>query len=296
MRNDNPVRRLVLVKDAIRNVYELNSKTGEFAQLDPDCPPEDKLGLTLCTLRAFGKSNWPLSHKCVRAYPELSKWTGTGNIYSISNPNIEHIRNHALDLSRQEIASDIFHLNSGEVPLEDKPTVKDSILRKLKRLAHYSCSGIGAMQSESGVVVTSPAEIVQVLRSHWSRFKRKGVRTQGLQMWMEEVFIKDDNGLFITNRPASGATCWRITRTQVALAIRCAKNSAPGPDGIPAEAHRALQEFGISVLTPVAIALCSSEYQSMLREAYTDRARACMHDFKNLLLCCLPKKTAWYLP
>ena len=108
-------------------------------------------------------------------------------------------------------------------------------------------------------------------------FKRKQVRTQGLQIWMEELFIKDDNGIFITGLPAAGGTCWNIKEKQVALAIRCAKNSAPGPDGIPSEAWRALQQFGLSVLTPVAIALCSSEYQSLLREAYADRAGACMH-------------------
>ena len=173
---ENPVRKLVLAKDAIRNIYELNNNTGEFAQLEPDCPHEDKLGLTLCLLRAFSRSNWPLIHKCVRAYPELNKWTGTGDIYSISNFNIEQIRNHALDLSRQQITSEIEHLNSGAVQLEDKPKIKDSILRKLKRLAPGSCTGIGAMQTESGAVVTSPEEIVQVLRSHWSGvFKRKEV-------------------------------------------------------------------------------------------------------------------------
>ena len=291
MHSDNPVRRLVLVKDAIRNVYELNSKESGFPQLEPNCPPEDKLGLTLCMLRAFGKSNWPLIHKCVGAYPELSKWTGTGNSYSISNSNSEQIRNHALDLSRQEISADIFHLNSGEVALEDKPRVKDSILRKLKRLAPGSCTGIGAMQTESGAVVTKPEEIVQALRSHWRGvFRRKEVRTQGLQIWMEELFIKDENGVFITNLPASGASCWKITGKQVALAIRCAKNSAPGPDGIPSEAWRALQEFGISVLAPVAMALCCSDYKTLLREAYADRAGENLHDFNNSLLCCLPKK------
>ena len=233
-------------------------------------------------LRAFSRSNWPLIHKCVRAYPELNKWTGTGNIYSISNSNIEQIRNHALDLSRQQITIEIDHLNSGAVQAEDKPRIKDSILRKLKRMAPGSCTGIGAMQTESGAVVTSPEEIVQVLRSHWSGvFKRKEVRTLGLQIWMEELFIKDDNGLFITNLPTSGAACWKITREHVARAIRCAKNSAPGPDGIPSEAWRALQDFGLSVLTPVAISFCSSEYQSLLREAYADRAGECMHDFNN---------------
>ena len=61
------------------------------------------------------------------------------------------------------------------------------------------------MQTEAGAIVTKPEEIVQVLRSHWSGvFKRKEVRTQGLQIWMEELFIKDDNGLFLTGLPASG--------------------------------------------------------------------------------------------
>ena len=88
MRDDNPVRRLVLVEDAVRNVYELYCKSGDFAQLDPDCPPEDKLGLTLCLLRAYGRSNWPLIQRCVHAYLELSKWTGTGYTYSIPNSNM----------------------------------------------------------------------------------------------------------------------------------------------------------------------------------------------------------------
>ena len=57
---NNPIRRLLLLKDAIRNVYDLHR--GDFKAPDKDCPPDDKLGFTMACLRAIGRGQWIQAH------------------------------------------------------------------------------------------------------------------------------------------------------------------------------------------------------------------------------------------
>ena len=66
---NNPIRRLLLMKDSIRNVYELHR--GEFKKLEEDCLPDDKLGFTMSCLRAVGHGRWALANRCADSYPKL---------------------------------------------------------------------------------------------------------------------------------------------------------------------------------------------------------------------------------
>ena len=66
---------------------------------------------------------------------------------------------------------------------------------------------------------------------------------------MEELFLKDEEGCFITGLPGQQDSSWQITRKAVKTAIHCAKKSMPGPDGIPSTAYKKLGEFAADILS-----------------------------------------------
>ena len=255
--------------------------------MDVDSTPDDKLGYTMTCVKAIEGNRWSTVHKCLRAYPELKAWIQENN-YSISATNLHNIKQHALYLARDQIRIDIHALD--DVPEEEVPSAKESILKKLKRMTPGPGSGIGAMQREDGSICTSPEEIALVLRKHWQGvFKRKEVNTAAVQIWMEELFIKDEQG-FITLLPPKSCNSWKISHDRVRTAINSAKNSMPGPDGIPAAAWKALGDAAVDVFYCSAMALCSSGFKTALLEAYADRCMTGTHAFNLSLLCCLPKK------
>ena len=204
------------------------------------------------------------------------------------------IREEAAAVSRQIIASELSDLSNNPPEDSDERTrVKENIFRKIKKLAPGGASTIDAMQDASGKVVTSPEEIAEVLRSHWGKvFSEKQVDTTALQIWMEELFIKDENGLYLTGLPSGSSLQWVVKRKHVGTAIKCAKNSMPGPDGIPVAAYRYLGDLGIDILFDVIRVLCTEEGKPMLESAYADRSSIGEHSFNSSLLCCLPKKVA----
>ena len=111
------------------------------------------------------------------------------------------------------------------------------------------------MKKEDGSICTSPEEIASVLRQHWQGvFKKKHVNAAAVQIWMEELFVKDEQG-FVTVLPPKTCNSWKITRGKIKTAINSAKNSMPGPDGIPAAAWRALGDAAVGVFYWSAMAL-----------------------------------------
>ena len=117
------------------------------------------------------------------------------------------------------------------------------------------------------------------------------MQTTALQIWMEELFNRDENGAFITGLPSTGDSRWVVRRKHVVRAVSHAANSMPGPDGIPAAAYRALGPLAIDLLFQVTKGLCSQGCAEELRRAYSDRSPPGTHLFNHSLLCCLPKKT-----
>ena len=107
---------------------------------------------------------------------------------------------------------------------------------------------------------------------------------------MEELFIKDEQGLYLTGLPNAASGRWTIKRKEVARAVSAAANTMPGPDGIPAAAYKKLGQFAIDILHEVAQTLCTPSGADELRQAYADRCHHQTHAFNHSLLCCLPKK------
>ena len=94
-------------------------------------------------------------------------------------------------------------------------------------------------------------------------------------------------------RPAlpTHASAWRIRRKDIESAIRHSGNSAPGPDGIPFKAWRALGPLGVSIFYDVAKCLEMDDAQSSLTAAYYDITEDGTHHYNHSLLVCLPKKS-----
>ena len=170
---NNPIRRLLLMKDSIRNVYELHR--GEFKKLEEDCLPDDKLGFTMSCLRAVRHGRWALANRCADSYPKLRDWIHKQK-YFVPPQDIAKIRDHAIELYREQVNIDIQSLGRSEESDDDKARVKESILRKLKRIAPGATPGLNAMEDADGSVSTCPADIVRILRKHWRGvFSRKEV-------------------------------------------------------------------------------------------------------------------------
>ena len=288
---NNPARRLLLLKDAIRNTYELNREDmGGLARNASS--PDDRLGFTLSCLRALEQGRHDRVFKYAQAYPKLMDWIPREVNQSDMAYRVSNIRDHAVELARIQIEQEIQSINLGsfEEPA-DRDRAKTSVLQKLRRLSPGETTGIGAMQTREGQIVTGPEEIAGVLRDHWRGvFSEKKVRDLSLQIWMEELFIKTEEGCFITGLPSHGDRVWKISRGTVKEAVNHAKNSMPGPDGIPSAAYRRLGEVAINVLYDLVTALSTPQSREVLSEAYSDRCPQDTHDFNQSLLCCLPKK------
>ena len=160
------------------------------------------------------------------------------------------LREHAMELAREVIHRDTQNLaNSPPDDPEERQHMKETILKKIKRLSPGESSSINAMMNKSNQVVTSPEEIAAVLRDHWAGvFQEKQVETSALQIWMEELFIKDEQGLYLTGLPENSSSKWVVRRKTVAQAISSAKASTPGPDGIPAKAYQLLGSIAVDLL------------------------------------------------
>jgi hypothetical protein len=290
----SPCRRLVLLKDAIR---ECSIVGGQYEHGDPkgeDPPPDDRLGYVLACIKAVEKGN------AERVNTLRSRCTKLAQLVPAVYSNVEKggicgaLRCEAVVLSRQIVAAEIqeLSLNPPSDP-EERDKKKTNILKKLKKLCPGESSTINAMCDSRGRVTTSPVEIADILRSHWKGvFSEKRVDTTALQIWMEELFIKDEQGLYLTALPAGGSRRWTISHKHVAKAVASAANTMPGPDGIPAGAYKGLGRFAIDILHEVAQTLCTPGGTSDLEHAYSDRSPSQTHSFNHSLLCCLPKKEA----
>jgi len=291
----NAIRRLVLFKDAIRDVTD--NHRGETPSTGEAISPDDKLGYTMSCLRHIERHNEQGMQKCARAYPKLRDWIYEGTNFTIAATNIIQLRNHAIELAREQIQEQIQSLNSAEATVEDRSRTKDSILQRLKRLSPGESTSLDALQDAAGKIHTSPLEIAKMLRQHWEGvFKHKEVDSLALQIWMEELFIKDHRGCFITGLPEQSSRVWHISRKAVASAISSARNTMPGPDGIPAAAYRNIKHLSTNIFLDAARALGTGNNRELMLEAYSDRSPEGLHEFNLSLLCCLPKKPHGAMP
>ena len=119
-----------------------------------------------------------------------------------------------------------------------------------------------------------------ILRRHWSTvFAAEGIDDPTLQNWLAE----DDTVRRRDGPRHANMADFRIRRQDVERAVRIAKNSSPGPDGIPYGAWRALGSLAIDALRSAMRDLASVEGERLIGRGYPD--------FNESLAFFLPKNS-----
>ena len=73
-------------------------------------------------------------------------------------------------------------------------------------------------------------------------------------------------------------------------AKQIAKNSMPGPDGVPSQAYKSVCDVSLDVLYDVYRALASDQAIDILISAFEGLTQEQSHDLNASILCLLPKK------
>ncbi len=286
--DDQPLRRLTLLKRAIRDVTEAMAE--EKVEITANSV-EDKLGWTIRFLRAAEEASLGRMARCAAAYPFLSELVACDDVNLRAGTSLNRVRDHALQLAREGISEDLKALadDQGKDP-QYQARRKEHILTRLKRLLPGASLGLNAICTASGEVTADPAEMANSLKDHWSQvFTRRDIDTAQLRTWLEEIYPAGGrNG--VRGLPSRSSAKWHVRKKDVASAVKMSGNTMPGPDRIPYKAWRQLGELGIDVLHSATMALMTSDGLTMLRDAYVDESVEGHHDFNLGILCCLPKK------
>ena len=290
----NPAVRLLAMKAAIHQVTRQMEKEG-MAKLAEST--DDKLGWTMTFLRAAEgpKVKMEVMKRCVKAYPKLGTLVNHENPIIGVSGEMKVIRDHAVELSRQSIQDELMELkNASDMDETQRARKKDCIISKIRRMMPGTATGINAMRSESGAIVTDAPDMANVLRKHWGKaFSKRGINRGKLDEWIEDVFSEQHHGSSGKTMKGVHHSRWVLTKKEMRKAIRKSGNTSPGPDGKIYLAWRMLGETATTCLYDVADALTSEKGISLLVEAYEpDNDVLNGHDFNMSLLCCLPKKVS----
>ena len=285
---DQPLRRLVLIKKAIR---EASWRTHAQSRAVAATNDSDKLGWTMRFLRAAEELRLHAMRKCAAAYAVL------GTLVNIEDPNLRvsnglrKVRDHALELARASILDELREIHSEASKLDDQQRQirREHIQTRLKRMVPGASTVLKAIRTPDGSITATPEDMASALRDYWSQiFAHKGVDRQKLACWLQEVFPDGGLGRTVAGLPAAASNQWNVEREHIERAVQSATDSMPGPDGIPYAGWKALGALGIDVLFDAAKALARPDSSVLLRAAHGNDQEE--HEFNLGTLCCLPKK------
>ena len=214
------------------------------------------------------------SLKCgAEKYPFLATLFDVNDLGSLSHAALTRVREHAVQLAPVDIWDRIEELrrlrDSGPSDFVLQAQ-KENILVRLQRLLPGTTGGLSVMRDKFGDLTSDPAEMAGILNEHWgSVFSRKDVARHKIASWLVDG----------PSLPAASDARWKITREHVTTAVKVARESAPGPDGIPYRAWKALGDLGINCLFDAAVFLQRPDSVNFLPL-----------DFNQAFLCCSPKK------
>jgi hypothetical protein len=281
---DGPLRRLHLLKIAIK---EVSRSMHAGKQHDTSESTEDKLGWTLRFIRSAEDVRVDAMERCAVAYPALRDMAGDIGP-NVRNFSLEAVREHATELARTGVIEDLAALDNsrGQTDLQVLQRNKEHILTRLKRLVPGSTSGINALQAPDGQVTTDRERMGTILSEHWSEvFRKKGINEELLDAWLADIFPPDQP----TGLPAPTSEKWTVRKKDLAWSIKCARDTAPGPDGIPYTAWRRLGPLALDTLYEAMQALATVDGKAQL-DSMEDGMPEFGHSFNLARLCCLPKK------
>jgi len=282
------IRRGILCKRAMRLVSRNIRK--ELAE-PPPMDQADQLGHVVKFIRAVENRRRDRARTLAAAYPPLKDLVDLEAAAIHVDPGLDAVRDLAVNLARNSLLDEMRALQDAmaELPEQQKMVRKQSIFTKLRRLRPGTTSSLSSVQDANGHIHTEPEGIAAALAAHWARtFQGHPIDQQALRVWLQETLPPQqphEPGAL----PPPDSPLWRVRRRDVARAVKISGNSAPGPDGIPYLAWRAMGELGIDILWDMLQTLSRPGAADVLRSAYADES-ADGHEFNLGILCCLPKR------
>jgi exonuclease III len=287
---DQPIRRLLLIKQAIRDVCKkMDNEQTEREAVSTD----DKLGWTMRYIRTAEELRFGALRKCVQAYPHLISLAHPDDPNSRLGTGLQAVRQHAIELARTAVADDIHKLYRDRQQLDEmqRTVRRDSIQLRLKRLVPGAASALNAVCTADGSITTEPVAMADALRSHWGpTFAARAIDGDMLNAWLQEVYPDGGSGYAVSGLPCPTSDAWRVDRESIEKAVTISSDSMPGPDGIPYVAWRCLGPLGIDILLDAASTLASPDGPRLMQNA--NGASSDDHEFNLGILCCLPKKAS----
>ena len=278
-----PLRKLVLLKQAMTRVADRLKHENTTRRANNN---HERLSATMAYIRVAERGHVQAMKGIAKQYPHLSKVLNPDLRSSWTHHSFIQLRDHAVDLGNKALLDDLRELKANSKDMEPAQTraVKERLHARLRRLAPGGTSCLKAVQIEGGEITTDPAQIARALTEHWrSVFTKKELRQDLMERWLRDALPQST---CLQDRDPS---TWKLTREDVASAIRNSGNTMAGPDRLPYEAWRQLGDTAIDTLFAAGQAMELPDFPQAIRKAY-DLAPHEAHPFNLGTLVCLPKK------
>ena len=288
-RDDQPLRRLALLKRAVKDV---TLRMRAESHVLPADSGDDRLGWTIRFIRSAEEVRLVTMDKCVKAYPHLRSMADPNDPNVREGYSLTKVRNHAVELAREISLNEMRALQAERDGIDElQPRARrESIQVRLKRISPGKSTCLRAMEDDERNISTDPTQIAANLRKHWGQvFSRQDINEDILQEWLRETFPDGGQGEAVCGLPTRDSTAWQLQRSDMEKSIQASTNTMPGPDRIPYAAWRALGDLAVDILFEAARALALPDGTRLLVDALGEGDEG-SHDFNMAILCCLPKK------
>ena len=278
-------RKLKLLKRAIKEVSLRMDREGEVGEA---VSKGDQLSCAIKALKALDSGRWDRLEVALKEFPMLGNKVNLQEACAGKGEERRKLQNLILEIAREEVQEDIEgakRFRQGQENLKQRH--KEGIDRKLAKLKLGSFGSVQALQTEDGTITADREEIAKELGRYWGRvFERKEINQGELEKWLAEV-----NAEAQEERLPTEARNWKIRRKDVAWAVKCCRNSAPGPDGISATHWKRLGAVAVDLLFSVAQeAARAAAPDGMIEAEEAEAERKGEHTYNKGLMVCIPKK------
>jgi len=293
---NNALQKLHVLKDAVRFVHDRILEEKECQSSDR---AEDNLGWAIMYSRAIERQDFVKAERIASILPTI-KSCAKPEHKSLSamygeemGKHIQGVRDLIVDLAREDISDDVHRLSTSTSGDEDKMMAKEHILKKLKRLSPNEMCSINCIKDQEGRFHTTAADMARALCEHWKLvFSESQCDVERLTLWMDALFERGEDGNWKTGMAPPCSMAWKIQRHHLVKAIKHAKSTMPGPDGIPSVAFRSLGDFGVDVLWEVLSLLQKDDALEVLTAFFSTLDPSEARSFNESILCLLPKKVS----
>ena len=289
----HPLRKLERVKRAMREVgADMAREVGEAKARRDDAVADDLLSVVMRALRGLERIGWISVVGFATTAPMFATLLEQELVDRQPGRAIQTLKDAAVELAKQNLKADLVDLHRDLPSLEPELATRrrNDILRKVRKLAPGKAGAVTGIMDATGVVRTDRDQKAAALRRHWGdTFKKRHVDERLLQEWLAEDAAAENGLARALGKTIRQAATWQVRREDVCAAIDRAGTSAPGPDGIPYSAWKALGLLGCDVLFGAIKCLESEGGLEALQEVFPIDAEG-TSGFNAGLMVFLPKK------